>query len=257
MEILELYPNVVVYRGLYKDPQKIVEFHKNNSEWNQWFTFGDLTTVKVNNHTFPEFPTLEQWSKELVEADPNLTTEAADILGAFYTATKHYHDTYFSDEIPNWKFSAPAICKYKTDGGADTNVGMFYHTDFQQERADAPGDKPVMTCTMYLNDDYEGGEICFKVLNEEGTDVEFFMHKPQEGDVLVFPSRAPYYHGVNKTTKGEKYFVRSFWQYYSEGTQEWRDGQAKYGAETWAEMEKERERVERNSGRYNLKGIDH
>lgn len=257
MEILELYPNVIVYRGLYSDPQRVIEFHRTNSEWRQWFTFGDLATVKIKNHTFSSFPSEEDWNQEIVQSEANIPIEVLDILNAFYQATKHYKENYFTDNIANWKFTAPAICMYKTDGGADTNVGMFYHTDFQQERADAPGDKPVMTCTMYLNGDYEGGEICFKVLNEEGTDVEYFEHKPQAGDVLVFPSRAPYYHGVNKTTKGEKYFVRSFWQHEFPGTDEWLANQQKYGAEVWAEMEKERERVERNSGRYNLKGIDH
>ncbi len=257
MEIIELYPNVVVYRGLYEDPQTVIDAYRETNEWKQWFVFGELTTVKTNNHTFREFPTEDQWRSTIIDSDPEITDATRKVLDAFFEATSHYKNTYFKEEILNWKFTAPAICMYKTDGGADTNVGMFYHTDFQQERADAPGDKPVMTCTMYLNGDYEGGEICFKVLNEEGTDVEFFMHKPQAGDVLVFPSRAPYYHGVNKTTEGQKYFVRSFWQYEFEGTQDWRDGQAKYGHEVWAEMEKERERVERNSGRYNLRGIDH
>jgi hypothetical protein len=256
VEVIELYPNVVVYRGLYQNPEEVAKHYRDSAEWAKWFTFGELTTVKARNHTFSKFPDADEWHETMV-ASQGLVPAAQEIMGAFYTATSHYHDNYFNEEIPNWKFSAPAICMYKTDGGADTNVGMFYHTDFQQERADAPGDKPVMTCTMYLNDNYEGGEICFKVLNEEGTDVDFFIHKPQAGDVLVFPSRAPYYHGVNKTTSGQKYFVRSFWQYYSEGTQEWRDGLEKYGPTVWGEMEKERERVERNSGRYNLKGIDH
>lgn len=257
MEILELYPNVLVYRGLYKNPEKIVEYYRQNNDWSQWYVFGDLTTVRVKNKKFFEFPDEQEWAASIARDDSQAPQEALDIMSAFYTATRHYKDNYFKDQVSNWKFSAPAICMYKTDGGADVNVGMFYHTDFQQERADAPGEKPVMTCTMYLNDDYEGGEICFKVLNEEGTDVEYFEHKPQAGDVLVFPSRAPYYHGVNKTTKGQKYFVRSFWQYEFPGTSEWLEGQAKYGQEVWAEMEKERERVERNSGRYNLKGIDH
>jgi predicted 2-oxoglutarate/Fe(II)-dependent dioxygenase YbiX len=257
MEIVELHPNVLIYRGLFNNPEKLIDFFRETNEWNQWFVYGDMTTITESDHVFQNFPTKDHWDSTIVQKDSS-NSETTEILNVFYEATSHYKENFFKDETPNWKFTAPAICMYKTDGGADTNVGLFYHTDFQQERADAPGPKPVITCTMYLNDDYEGGEICFKILNEEGNAIEtYFEHKPKAGDILVFPSRSPYYHGVNKTTKGQKYFVRSFWQYQYAGAQEWLDNQEKYGHEKWAEMEKERERLERNTGRYNLRGIDY
>jgi hypothetical protein len=130
---------------------------------------------------------------------------------------------------------------------------MHYHTDFQQEKRDAPGYKPYITCTMYLNDDYEGGEISFKIL-KEGGGFDEVVYKPKAGDILVFPSNQPYYHGVQLTTKGKKYFVRSFWDYYFPGTEEWNANQKKYGATEWAEMEHQREKLERQTGRYNLMG---
>jgi hypothetical protein len=257
MQITELYPNVLVYNGLYADPQKVIEHYRATQEWDKWFIYGDITVLTNKDYTFSEFPDEDEWKAVAVDSDEGMSEAYLAVLDAFYKATSHYKNNFFDEETPNWKFTAPALCMYKTDGGADTDVGMFFHTDFQQERADAPGNKPVLTCTMYLNDDYEGGEIKFKVIKDNGVDYDYFDYKPKAGDVLVFPSRAPYYHGVNKTTKGQKYFVRTFWQYVHPGAPEWLENQKKYGSEQWAEMEKERERVERNSGRYNLKGIDH
>lgn len=254
MEIKELYPKVVVYSGLYKDPQKIIDYYRANNTWDQWFIYGDITTLTNKDYLFDKFPSKEEWQHKAIDSDDTMSKEYSEVLTAFYEATSHYRENFPIEDPLNWKFTAPAICMYKTDGGADTNVGLFYHTDFQQERAAAPGPKPFLTCTMYLNDDYEGGEIKFRILKENGIDYDSFKYKPKAGDVLVFPSRAPYYHGVNKTTVGQKYFVRTFWQYAYPGSPEWLEGQEKYGQEKWAEMEKERERIERNSGRYNLDG---
>jgi hypothetical protein len=142
---------------------------------------------------------------------------------------------------------------YETNGGASEDVAMHYHTDFQQEKREEPGFKPYITCTMYLNDDYEGGEIAFKILKDDKS-IDEIVYKPKAGDILVFPSDEPYYHGVGLTTNGQKYFVRSFWDYYFPGSPNWHAGLEKYGTETWAQMELEREKSERQSGRYNLMG---
>ena len=257
MKSLEIYPSVVVYSGLFNDSEGVIEYHRKNNEWRDWFTFGSQTDLKVFDYSFNEFPSADTWNSIILESISNKNYQSIEVLDIFYRVTSDYFNNYLPDQPSNWKFMAPQICKYKTNGGADDNVGMFYHTDFQQANADAPGPKPVMTCTMYLNDDYEGGEICFKVLKEDGVSVDYFEHKPKAGDVLVFPSGPPYYHGVNKTTAGEKYFVRSFW--YSEygGTKEWKENESKYGKKVWAEMEEARQKEEILTGKYNLKGVDH
>ena len=53
---------------------------------------------------------------------------------------------------------------------------------------------------MYLNDDYEGGEIFFPNQN--------FSYKPKAGDVVMFPcGGTEYQHGVNKVTSGKRYTI--------------------------------------------------
>lgn len=56
---------------------------------------------------------------------------------------------------------------------------------------------------IYLNDDYEGGEIYFP-----DHKLEF---KPSAGTLVFFPSNIMYIHGVREITKGIRYTTPSFW----------------------------------------------
>ena len=70
--------------------------------------------------------------------------------------------------------------------------GQFYtqHVDsfITQQRS--------LSCSLILNDDYEGGEFCFW----DGT----MMHRPPKGAALVFPSNFMYPHEIRPVTKGER-----------------------------------------------------
>ena len=55
-----------------------------------------------------------------------------------------------------------------------------------------------ITCVVYLNDDYEGGEIHFPFFSIE--------KKPNAGDILMYPGSWQYLHGVNKV-EGVRYAV--------------------------------------------------
>jgi predicted 2-oxoglutarate/Fe(II)-dependent dioxygenase YbiX len=70
-------------------------------------------------------------------------------------------------------------------------VGMATHIDSQV------GEE--MGVLMYLNDDYEGGELTYT--DPEGNEQTI---KPKTGDMVYCPSWYP--HGVNKVTSGTRYF---------------------------------------------------
>jgi hypothetical protein len=53
-----------------------------------------------------------------------------------------------------------------------------------------PGYKHWLTCNIYINDNYEGGGLSFKVFTNE-TEYDHFSYKPSAGDALVFPSHDP------------------------------------------------------------------
>jgi predicted 2-oxoglutarate/Fe(II)-dependent dioxygenase YbiX len=55
---------------------------------------------------------------------------------------------------------------------------------------------------IYLNDDYEGGQIHFPNLN--------FEPKVHPGDLVIFPGTLDYLHGVTKITSGTRYTIAGF-----------------------------------------------
>ena len=69
-------------------------------------------------------------------------------------------------------------------------VGMAPHTDAEE------GEE--VGALFYLNDDYLGGELIID------TPDETFIHKPQKGDLIYFPSW--FKHSVSTVTQGTRYF---------------------------------------------------
>jgi 2OG-Fe(II) oxygenase superfamily len=55
------------------------------------------------------------------------------------------------------------------------------------------------SAVIYLNDDYEGGELVYPDLN--------FTYKPIKGSAIIHPAGASHIHYVNPVTKGDRYCV--------------------------------------------------
>lgn len=88
---------------------------------------------------------------------------------------------------------------------------MNFHTDYKVEAYNEPGGKKHTTAIFYLNDDYIGGEIAFLELDDNLQIKWYDEYKPQAGDVLVFSSMLPIYHGVKTVEQGNKYMLRTYW----------------------------------------------
>jgi hypothetical protein len=91
-----------------------------------------------------------------------------------------------------WKgLSQLAILKYE-------NTGFYtWHTDHAME---APR---TMSCILLLNNDYEGGNLCFR--NPDGSGEWEVDVKPNR--LIVWPSNFLYPHTVKPVTKGTRYSV--------------------------------------------------
>lgn len=244
----KLHPQVWVYRNAIENPLEFLEKIKALPEWNQWWVFGQITdALGGSDYTWDKFPSEEEWNEHLDrvanaqdrERYPEITKVIEEY---FYAATKPYIEEH-GIELDNWMHQNPSVCVYREEGGVTDDMSMHYHTDYQQEKADARGYKFRVTCTMYLNDDYDGGELAFAILEDRDspeTAVKF-DYKPTKGDILVFPSTPPFYHGVKRLRKGDRYFIRNFWLEYFPGTPDWLAGEAEHGEDKWAEMERARE----------------
>jgi predicted 2-oxoglutarate/Fe(II)-dependent dioxygenase YbiX len=69
--------------------------------------------------------------------------------------------------------------------------------EYKAHHDDGIGMNRVISSILYLNDDYEGGEIEFIHM---GVKI-----KPQAGMLILFPSSFPYTHIAHPVTKGKKY----------------------------------------------------
>lgn len=263
-EFEEFYPRVHIYKNLLPNASRLVEMLKESAEdrsssyyfnkWDKWFVFGETIGQIEYNPIYPDL------------VDQSRKTEEESMLGelenAFRVATQHYMRYHGVQKGDDWTTMGPSICKYDSDMDhcGLTDLSMKYHTDYDFMRGDEPGDKFAITCTMYLNDDYEGGEMWFALAHQGDSfgeeplpDEEIHIYKPSAGDVLVFPSGHPdvlseqstYFHGVSRTWKSEenpddKYFIRSYYLIPFDGTPEWNANLEKYGPEAWEAMELER-----------------
>ena len=128
-----------------------------------------------------------------------------------------------------YKYDSNVFNKIKPDG-----LMLEYHVDEMPEDTHERPWHQVITITFYLNDNYEGGEICFYDESEN----KAYKYKPKAGDVTVFPSGAPFYHGVEYFTGQDRYFMRIFIPYSSEGDKEWLQKNIKYDEEFIENQEK-------------------
>jgi alkylated DNA repair dioxygenase AlkB len=76
---------------------------------------------------------------------------------------------------------------------------MGPHIDCEDDDDEA---RLTASIVLYLNDDFEGGDVIFKNHN--------IKLKPEPGSLLMFPSVKPYYHESTPIVSGFKYMCPAF-----------------------------------------------
>jgi hypothetical protein len=192
-EVLDL--GLVYYKNVIPNPQFIIDTvndvdnrYTNNEHgshptevraWNPW-TYGELlfNTQKF----FPESKDVspdDYYGKEMIQV--------ADMLySSLDKAFDHYSKTLYPFAEKNIKNREESIhlLKYEVSG----------HLPAHQDQGVS---SRVLSSVMYLNDDYEGGEIEF--INS-GVKI-----KPEAGSIIFFPSNFLYIHEVHPITSGSRY----------------------------------------------------
>jgi hypothetical protein len=106
-------------------------------------------------------------------------------------AVKKYCKTYNIGELRYWE--AMNLVKY----------GPGEH--FQEHHDHGYSYNCTVSLVLYLNDDYQGGEINFRLQN--------LMIKPEAGDLFVFPSNFMYPHRAMPVISGTKYSLVTMLDY--------------------------------------------
>lgn len=119
----------------------------------------------------------------------NDTIESIKLRNITYLASLPVIQEYLEIHgVDGYQIKKPYISVSKLLAGGG---GMPPHQDNKSE------DSSHFICMMYLNDDYEGGEICFTKYD--------FCYKPKAGDILIY--KANNTHEVKPVISGARYTV--------------------------------------------------
>lgn len=101
--------------------------------------------------------------------------------------------------VAEW-FEKPQVLRY-APGGKYAIHSDSEHFDFEARRFYRFIDRDF-SMLIYLNDEYEGGELNFPWLN--------YRYRPQAGDLVIFPSNHIFSHESLPITRGIKYALVSW-----------------------------------------------
>lgn len=220
----QLFENVYYYKNVLEDPKKLIsileeteskEYAKLFSKWVPWgscsgpmYEYGNQKKITyLNKHEISQRSSGLEMEKTFYVVD--------QIMGSMEKVCKDYAEKIGELAKPLLMQNVE-IKKYE----AGTFMGAHYD---QQE-----GDQRLKySLVMYLNDDYEGGELSFNVkpgiitgtenaaredfLDPNNNDKIMFHIKPEAGSVIIFPSTSPYNHTAHLVKSGFKYMVPGFW----------------------------------------------
>ena len=108
---------------------------------------------------------------------------------------------YFNKKLKQYKFDAN-ILDYEYKDIMDIEILKYENTGFYTWHVDHFAEIPrTMSCILLLNNDYEGGNLCFR--NPDGSGEWEIEIKPNR--MIIWPSNFLYPHTVKPVTKGTRY----------------------------------------------------
>jgi hypothetical protein len=199
-----------------------------------WILDDNASAYKTTNpehwkNIFPEF--VKNW---------NYKTDLVDLKEDFESC----ETVMVATGNPGWIRSGIDILKHKENTVDRFAIGYHIDTDGS---LDTPGPKTILTATIYINDDYEGGGVSY--LNEfDGTVVNY---KPSAGDLVIFPSSKPFFHAALPLSGDKpKYLARKFLRWKSTGSLDWENEIEKNGEDFTLKLYTERRKIESAMGYY-------
>lgn len=220
VEKIIIAPQIVVYRNIFKHSKEIIDLLQDSRDisffnnWRAWYKQGfrrdaDPDLLETIDTSGNENLILEK--EYLVEINNCMKFIRKDYLdlfekdnGIWPSFIKSWEDLKEKDRnywIDFFRYDVKVQSVIKSSG-----LTMDYHVD----EIPVPGEKKnyrhVATVNFYLNNEYDGGEICVYDSVSNNT----YMYKPMPGDAVIMPSTEPFYHAVKPFTKSDRYFLRAF-----------------------------------------------
>lgn len=202
-EVLDL--GLVYYKNIIKSPELLIQkieeldlYYKKDGEledktsvrpWVAW-TYGEGSNQLM--FCLKKFiPKVEDILDKDIYAEQQKFI-SSELFGALDKTLDHYTKELYPFAEKNIKSREQYmhLLKYETAG----------HLPAHQDQGVS---SRVLSVLLYLNDDYDGGEIEFKHSN-----IKF---KPEAGSVVFFPSNFLYVHEVYPVTKGPRYALPNWY----------------------------------------------
>jgi hypothetical protein len=204
-EILE--EKVYYYTNVIEDPKKLMELIEtdNANEWGEWAACSGQHYVYGTDKNISLSDTSDEKNNYIYST----------LQKAFDDVARDYGKSQGITDEPKL-FPIYPIKKYQ--------AGTYMGAHFDQQEGDG---RLKVSFVMYLNDDYEGGEISFTIASPEGIltqsspEPDFakaqkngnytFAVKPKAGSIIVFPPSPPYHHTAHLVKSGFKYMIPQHW----------------------------------------------
>ena len=189
MIAIEVFDKIVYYKNLFTDNLNIVDLIEEDelsatskiTKWNSWGPSDNKVVYgkqKFINNVSNEF-NVSKFDSFIINT----------IKDAVIKCSQEYSERYSLDI---GKLTPLSISKYFEGKGMGPHIDSY---------SDSP--KEVLSIVLYLNNNYEGGELYFKNQN--------IKIKPEAGSLIAFPSVDPYFHESMPVLSGIKYISPGFW----------------------------------------------
>lgn len=194
METTIFADKIFYIEGLIKNPAGVIESLESSdpellpsdaiTPWQNWIASGGGSDVYVFG--------------QIKHTDDNKIEDSSEDVKYIYRAIRNSlnkagREYCTANNIDYFDPAPISISKYVEGASMGAHVDSY----------DQLGVEPVMSAVVYLNDDYEGGELNFPEQN--------VTIKPKAGSIIVFPSTAPFYHQSLPVISGVKYISPAFW----------------------------------------------
>jgi hypothetical protein len=201
-EILDL--GLVYYKNIIKNPQELISnIESLDKKLNEEQVPSSKTSVRPwtpwknetgNKETFCLQKFIPQ--EKDIKQDDVYKKEQVNISSQLFSALENTL-THYSTKIYPW---AEKNIKSREQ---TMHLLRYDYSGYLPAHQDQGVSTRVLSVLLYLNDDYEGGEIEFR---QSGIKI-----KPEPGSILFFPSNFLYVHEVHPVTKGPRYALPNWY----------------------------------------------
>jgi hypothetical protein len=245
LESKNLGQGIYLFKNVFKNKEKIYKFildSKNGSDiyfnkntWHDWSPWGNYTKAYPNT-TDSSYTNSTSEGADLLREGLEIFEYVLDHVKNNFTDTTFFERHGFPRDFPtsikqiqnreqigDRRFQMADFVVFETNKNVDNDWQMWIHQDTVPHFGMTQNH--MFNFNIYVNDDYEGGEIVF--FKDEGIEKtihtdkatgkqrplwyveDYFVYKMEAGDGMIFP--VDLYHGVLPITGGgEKYYIRQF-----------------------------------------------